>query len=195
MDLKKSRKYIVDKTNTDAIYKPKQKFMFGKLPGARYTSQYYMHNCIYDPKFMEYVGDHFIELLKEEGIDLNEVQLCAPAWSGLSILGSLQMYLNLKHDIQINGFMIREERKYYGRNNFEEGIPNKKPVLLVNDVGNSTGGLHRCKVVCEKQLDLEVLGVAFTIVNKYGEKSSGSYKNDRGSGQKLISVITRDDRL
>lgn len=182
-------KYIVD----NCMYLPGQ-LMFGKLPGTRYSSQYYLANALYNTQFMHMVANQFYEIIKES-IGNFDFQLAGREWTSIPLLTSLPMYMSLEHQINLNSFMIRKERKLYGRHNYIEGIPNSLPVLMVDDLCNSQDGFWHCHKVLIAE-NIETLPYIFAVLNKYTKNiSPKALLNDRYLGEKykILSIVTGDD--
>lgn len=190
-----SKQELANFIRSECIYLPKNnQYMFGKLPGTRYKSQYYLANLTTHPYYMNIVCEEFCELFKEL-LDCGfKFGLAAPEWSGLPILGALQTYLRNKHSVQVPGLIIRNERKTYGRHNIIEGIPNLDyAYIIINDLGNSTGQFRHCANVL-KAHDIKTTAYVFAILNKYSENVSKKWKNDRYlTSHEIHSILNRKD--
>jgi len=64
--LKTAKQKIINTIRERCIYIPEEKYMFGKLPGTRYNSQFYMNNALFDPEFMHSVSYSFYEIFELE---------------------------------------------------------------------------------------------------------------------------------
>ena len=96
----------------------------------------------------------------------------------------------------INAFVVRKERKEYGLLNILEGMPNDKPVVMLDDLCNSSISLRRCydELV---GLNMTVANKAFTIVNK-SNNDVHSYQRQHTdmylpSDIEVVSLFTLDD--
>lgn len=175
------------------VYYPSQ-LMFGKLPGTRYSSQYYMANVLYDYDFMEMVSTIFYEIIKDT-IGHFQFQLTGREWSSIPLLTTMPSILRMKHGIELNSFLIRKERKNYGRNNYIEGLPNSLPVLIVDDICNSQNGFNHCNNVLKSE-GIETLPYIFSVLNKYfSDTCENSMLHDRylGSSHKILFVVSGDE--
>jgi hypothetical protein len=63
--------------------------------------------------------------------------------------------------------MIRRQRRNYGQHNWIEGKPNNLPVLLVDDLCNSTESFLHGFWVCKNVLKLDVMDYIFAVLNKH----------------------------
>lgn len=167
--------------------------MYGKLPGTRYKTQYYLSNGLYDRNFLDLVADSFGEIVRENIGDF-DFQLAGRSWSAVPLLIGIPMYLRDMDGIEINSFMIKPERKSYGLHNYIEGRPNEKPVLLVDDLCNSTDSFRFCRDVLDRTTNLKTVPFIFAVLNKYGKADEG-YMFDRylGDSHKALSIVTGDD--
>ncbi len=176
---------------------PPDSFMFGKLPGARYKSQYYMSRLLYNHVMMEFVADCFKQII-EENVQHWNFQITGREWSSIPLMVSLSTYLRMQ-GIYINTFMIKRQRKTYGIHNYIEGRPNDLPVLIVDDVLNSTNSFWHCNAVLKsKEVQLETLPFIFAVLNKYRyrqyvEPNHDYYDRYLGRNHKALSILTGDD--
>ena len=187
------KQYIANCIVEKAIYKPTaNEFMFGKSVGARYASQFYLSNCVYDPVFLEYVSYWFVDYYGDE-LSNNAIQITGREWSALPLLSVIVLHVKKHMNFNLNAFMIRRKRKIYGKHNYIEGIPNDKKVVIIDDLCNSTNSFLHCRLVCES-IDLEVHENHFAILNKYSRKEFGdAMEYDRFSKQKCYYIIERDE--
>lgn len=166
--------------------------MFGKLPGTRYSSQFYLARGLYDQEFLTMVGHEFFNLISDNIGNWN-FQLTGRDFSAIPLLVGLPLILKHHYDINIHSFMIKRERKNYGIHNFIEGVPNDLPVLIVDDLCNSTDSFVHCFKVCKAE-NLSLLPYIFAVVNKYPRNSVG-YEYDRylGKDYKPLFCVDRTD--
>lgn len=194
--MNENQKYIADYIRMICLEQPKQ-LMYGKLPGTRYRSQYYMARALYNKEFLEKVGEEFHRLV-EENIGNWNFQLAGREWSAIPLLISLPLFMKQKHDIDLNAFMIRKTRKTYGLNNYIEGMVNNKPILIVDDVVNSQDGYRHCHQVISKTTAFETVPYIFGVLNKYGKDTTDDgnallYDRYLGNEHKILSVINGDN--
>lgn len=180
---------------SECIEKPEQ-FMFGKLPGTRYSRQYYLANGLYNTEFLEKVTDCFYFLIKEK-IGNFEFQIAGREWSSIPLLTSIPLLLKIRYGIVLNSFMIKRERKKYGKHNYIEGTPNNLPVLIVDDLSNSTDSFVFCHSVCENLENLKTTDFIFSVLNKYFFEKVGEdmYCDRYLKSHKILSILTGDDLI
>jgi len=177
----------------ECLYIPQQ-LMLGKLPGTRYSAQFYMAKGLYNKDFMCAVATHFHDIVKKEVGHFN-FQLTGREWAAIPLLVGIPLVLKQKYDIDINSFMIKRDRKTYGLHNYIEGKPNDLPVLIVDDVCNSTNSFKFCYDVLVAE-DKEVIPYIFAVLNKYRrEDSEYTFIHDRYLRRdiKPLSIVCGDD--
>lgn len=138
--------------------------LFGKLPGSRYKSQFYLTALLYDQAALETVGNSFRHLVESE-IGHWDFQLAGREWSACPLLVFLPAYMR-RHGIELNAFVVRRERKTYGMHNYIEGKPNKSQCLLVDDLCNSTDSFRHSSLVCANEQGLKMLPYIFAVLNR-----------------------------
>jgi len=169
----------------NCVYVPEEP-MFGKAPGTRYKSQFYLSPLTTNGAMMNYVLLAFNNLLEEHDIDLNTIQFAGQVWSALPILGCLSMRYP-----EINTFIVRQERKNYGKNNIFEGVPDRtKKTILVDDLCNSTNSFVRCKSILENH-GIPVHDNLLCILNKKNYNDV-DFMWDKYSMQKSMHIVSRD---
>jgi len=176
-------------------YSPEESYFYGKLPGARYKSQFYLSRLLYNQELMKEVAEHFHQIVEKE-IGHWNFQLAGREWSAIPLLMFLPQYLEHFKFISINSFMIKRDRKTYGIHNYIEGQPNNLPVLMVDDLCNSTNSFIHCKKVIQaKETGLELLPFIFAVLNKQAYEVEDTMKYDKylGKEYKALSVLIRDD--
>jgi len=170
--------------------------MFGKGPGSRYVWQMYMANALYNVEIMQLITFLFLQEVHEQ-IGHYNFQLTGREWSASPLLASIPMAAKLLLGENINAFMVKRERKSYGLHNFVEGIPIPDlPVLIVDDVLNSTNSFVHCRKVCGQEHNLKLLPFIFAPLNKYSKgdkKKSSDYDHYLGNQFKAISCVNLDD--
>ncbi len=70
--------------------------------------------------------------------------------TALPLITAIQME-GLKHKREINGFILRKERKEKGLCNQVEGSFNKEKIIIVDDLINSGSSLEKCRVICAEE--------------------------------------------
>ena len=185
---------IVEYIAKECLYIPKQ-LMLGKLPGTRYSGQYYMAKALYNQDFLYNVAMEFHDIIKKE-IGNFDFQLAGREWSSIPLLVSLPLLLRQYHEININSFMIKRERKTYGIHNYIEGKPNDLPVLIVDDVCNSTNSFKFCYDVLMAEENFKILPYIFAVMNKYEKNSSETaFTEDRYLKARIkpLFIVSGDD--
>lgn len=196
--------YVINKIRTECVVRPDEP-MFGKLPGSRYKGQYYLGNAtISDSKFLHAVTGIFLESLhatfqkafednKVKGTDFH-FQIAGREWSSLPIISAISMNTYLAVGEGVNSFMVRRKRKTYGKHNLIEGVPNNLPVILVDDICNSTNSFKQMHDVCVAE-GLTVLPFVFAILNKKSaKKHPEEHKYDKYlKTHRCITVCNVDD--
>lgn len=182
----------------ECIYYPSDdEYFFGKLPGARYSRQYYLSNLLYNQECLNWVVEEFKHIVETE-IGHWQFQITGREWSAIPLLIGIPAYLK-PFGIHLNSFMIRSSRKTYGRHNIFEGVPNKLPVLIVDDLCNSTDSFTFCNRMCRSQeLNLDVLPFIFAVLNKYRyehfkEETPELFDRYLGRDFKALSIVNGDD--
>lgn len=187
---------IIDFIKKNCIKKPKKdEYFFGKLPGARYKGQFYLASLLYDAEMQLAITEEFIKII-DTNIGNWNFQITGREWSSIPLLIFLPIQVQIIAKHNLNSFMIKRERKTYGIHNYIEGKPNKLPVLIVDDLFNSTDSFyHSSKVLKSKEVNLEILPYIFAILNKYSydEKNAEYFDKYLGREYKGLSILTRDD--
>lgn len=170
--------------------------MYGKRPGDRYRFQYYLSRLLYDINMRHIIVKGFIDLVDNE-IGHWDFQVAGREWSAIPLITSIQDHVMYYKDIRLNAFMIKRNRKVYGIHNYEEGRPNKLPVLLVDDLCNSTNSFIFCKTVCTNVLNLPVMPYIFAVLNKNNPKrvQPNEYFFDKymGVNHKALFLLDGED--
>lgn len=180
------KEWLADEIVERCLYVPQNGLMLGKMSGTRYASQYYLSNVLYDANTLDKIAVEAIWQIEAAGLNIEKIQICGREWSSIPIITALNAYID-------GAFMIRRERKNYGRHNYIEGIPSNKPVLIVDDLCNSTNSFHHCKQVLDSE-GLETVPFIFAVLNKYRSKDEGfEYDRYLGSSHKALSIVTGDD--
>jgi orotate phosphoribosyltransferase len=159
--------------------------MHGKAPGTRYSSMFQLYNAT-DLHILLYTSVMILlDELDRLDIKTEDIQLAGRMWSALPLLGAMSMYMP-----DTNILLIRRERKSYGPNNVFEGYSNGKPVLIVDDLANSTISFAYCQSILIGH-DIPVMDRCFAILNKKNKTDLG-FRWDKYSNQEIISVVSRD---
>lgn len=182
--------YLTDFITEACILEPYAKsLVLGKLPGSRYEYQYSLSPLLYDSYGMKEIYYHFESLVHTE-IGHWNFQLAGRESSSIPLLSALPL-LARNDDHFINSFMIRKQRKSYGFHNYIEGMPNDLPVIIVDDLVNSTDSFRFCRDVIENTTTMKTLPFIFSVLNKEGR----DVVHDKylGPSHKILSVLNKDD--
>jgi orotate phosphoribosyltransferase len=189
----KNKDYTIQYIQKFCMIYPDQPVL-GKLPGTRYEGQYYLAKALYNVSFLEAVSEEFYEIIKKEIGHFN-FQIAGLEWSACPLLTSIPIFMKKNYNIEINSFLIKKQRKSYGLNNYIEGIPNNKDVLIVDDVLNSSNSFAFCKKVIESE-NMTNLPFVFAVLNKYGLFQGEKYlTSDKylSNDIKALYIINGDD--
>lgn len=166
----------------------------GKVPGTVYTWQFYLRNGLFKYDFLSAVSQMFIYKIQKE-IGHFEFQLAGlesastPMLAGIPLVSAAMGY-------DINAFSVRKERKEYGLQNWIEGVPNEKPVMLVDDLCNSQVSMRKAYDIIDAH-HLKIFDHAFCIVNKVNkdELSKEKERTDKHLPKniKMIYLFDLDD--
>lgn len=183
--------FIATYIGINCLDKPETPY-FGKLPGTRYSSQYYLSKALYNSEFLSRVSREFERLVLQEIGHFN-FQLSGREWSSIPLLTSIPLHMMSK-GIKLNSFMIRRDRKTYGKHNYIEGFTNDLPVLMVDDLCNSTDTFrYQNKIL--KYEGLTPLPYLFAVLNKYRKMTTPkAFVEDRYCpSSKPITIVNGDD--
>lgn len=137
--------------------------MPGKAPGSRYTWMFYMRRGLLDKTFMAAIAKMFIFKVHKE-IGHFDFQISGLETGATPLIVALPHLLQ-RNKIDVDSFIVRKERKTYGLLNWIEGIPNEKPVLLVDDLCNSSMSMKIAYNIVNQE-GMQTLPFAFAVVNK-----------------------------
>jgi len=145
----------------------KDRVMPGKIPGTKYTWIFYLRNGLFNSDFLSAVSQLFFLKIKKE-IGHFDFQIAGletgstPLLTGIPFVGKIV-------NINMNAFSVRKEQKTYGLLNWIEGMPNDKPVMVIDDLCNSSMSMKQCYDIC-KGHNLEMFNYAFCLINKVNKK-------------------------
>lgn len=138
--------------------------MPGKVPGTQYTWMFYLRRGLLDKNFMNQLTKLFIYKVYHE-IGNFDFQITGLETGATPLVVALPILLQ-KFKIDVDSFIVRQERKKYGLQNWIEGVPNDKPCLIVDDLCNSSGSMRQAFDVITKEEGLSFVPYVFTVVNK-----------------------------
>ena len=173
------QKSIAQTIRNNCIVRPPTP-MKGKAPGSIYHSIYQLARAG-GGDFLYDVARAYLYLTR----NLPPHQLAGRMWSSMPILAAISVLTN-RHV-----FYIRRERKDYGPMNDIEGtIYPDLPVLLVDDLANSTESFAFCQEYLRVR-DIPVLDQCFAIMNKKYVKEVG-FPWDKFSQQEILYIVQKD---
>jgi orotate phosphoribosyltransferase len=150
----------------------RNKKMPGKIPGTTYTWMFYLRNGLFQHQFLSAISQLFLYKVQKE-IGHFDFQIAGLETASTPMLAGIPLTATA-FDISINAFSVRKEKKEYGLKNWIEGLPNDKPVMMIDDLCNSAVSMKKCYDVLSNtkvnQKNIEVMNYAFTIVNKVNKK-------------------------
>ena len=169
--------------------------MPGKIPGTTYTWMFYLRRGLFNKDFLNKVALMFLYKIEREFEGDFRFQISGLETAATPMLASFPLVLG-QLGIELNSFVVRKEQKTYGLMNWIEGIPNDYPVMMMDDLCNSSASMRQCMDILIEE-KLRVLPVAFSIVNK-SNKAVHSIKRQNGDmylpeGFKVISLFDLDD--
>lgn len=137
--------------------------MPGKAPGSTYTWMFYLRRGLFNHEFLKAISQMFIykfeRLYPHFDFQISGLETAAtPLLAGIPLIGQT-------FNLDINSFVVRKEQKAYGLQNWIEGLPNAQPVVMLDDLCNSSRSMAQCYSIL-KQHSIPVLPHAFAIVNK-----------------------------
>lgn len=161
--------------------------MPAKEPGKLYSWIFYLRRGLFNPEFLGALGLMFIYKMERLDPTFN-FQLSGIETASTPMLSALPLLMK-PFGIDMNAFVVRKERKTYGLQNWIEGIPNEKPVLMVDDLCNSSNSMATCRNILIQE-GLSIAPLAFVIVNKATKDHSIERHNTDMYLPKDIKVIS-----
>lgn len=164
---------IRDIINTTCVIRQK---MTAREPGKFYTWQFYLRRGLFNPQFMTKICKMFIYKIDKE-IGNFDFQIAGLETASTPLLSAIPIIAS-QYNIDINAFSIRKNQKEYGLKNWIEGIPNKKPCLLIDDLCNSTASMKKAYDIMNYH-QIKSNGYGFCIVNKVNKDSGFVINRDK----------------
>lgn len=165
-----------------------------KIPGKIYTWMFYLRRGLFNHEFQSAVSQMFIYQMERCDARL-DFQLSGIESAATPLLVGIPLIARVYND-DINAFVVRKEKKEYGLLNTIEGLPNEKPVVMVDDLCNSSSSLRMCYNEL-LNLNMSVANKAFTIVNKSNKNVHSEQRQHSDmylpSEIEVISLFTLDD--
>jgi orotate phosphoribosyltransferase len=186
------RDYLKEYIDKNCIIRvpPGSQPMLGKAPGTFYTWQFYLRRGLFNPLFNEMVAALFLDLIQKE-VGHFDFQIAGLETASTPLLVSIPMVAQ-RFGIQINAFSVRKNRKEYGLHNWiEGGVIRDLPVLLVDDLCNSSNSMQKAMYTIYGDQKLGFTKFAFSVVNK----SHDVFKNCKTMPEdfKMLSLFSLRD--
>jgi len=137
--------------------------MPGKAPGTLYSWIFYLRNGLFNHEFSSAVSQLFLHKKYKEVGHFN-FQITGLETGTTPLLVSIPLIARA-FNLSINSFSVRKEQKKYGLLNWVEGLPNSQPVMIVDDLCNSSMSMKQCYDILRTH-NIEVMNDAFCLVNK-----------------------------
>ena len=139
--------------------------MKGKVPGKLYTWCFYCRRGLFNPEFNKHMTVCFLYKIEEEIGHFN-FQLGGMETAATPMVTAIPIYAKQLLDLDIHSFVFRKQPKEYAEEEPWEGIPQyDRPVLLCDDLANSTMSLRKASDIC-RDYNIPKKKQAFVIVNK-----------------------------
>lgn len=168
--------------------------MPGKRPGTLYAWMFYLRRALFDADALRSICA--LMLADMTAAHPRPFQIAGTETAAAPLLAGLTLEAHAQ-GWHLPAFIVRRERKHYGRENWIEGTPDKdRPVVLVDDLCNSGATLLHAhnRILCE---GLRPALLASVIVNKY---ASAVHDAERATsdlylprGYRVRSLFTLDD--
>ena len=137
----------------------------GKLPGSSYTWMFCLRRGLYSAEFSTAIAKMFLYRVVNHRGRL-PFQIAGLESGAVPLLTGIMQTASLLYGLEIPAFSVRQQQKTYGLLNQIEGIPIQGlPVMLVDDLCNSSASMKRCHDVCVQE-GLPIARQAFCLVNK-----------------------------
>jgi len=168
--------YLRSEIDHKGIYRvaPNEISLPGKAPNSKYTWQFYLRRCLFNPQFVTIAADLLIKKLNN-----TDVQIGACEDAGVPLGMAMSMMLNCPM------ISIKKSRKEYGLLNFTEGVLINKPILLVDDLAGSQNTFKKAiNTLCAFKLSIADEYVA--LVNK----TQATHANNYIQNKKLVYLFS-----
>ena len=167
--------------------------MPGLKPGSTIKWVFYFKNGLYNQEFLSAISQLFLYRIKKE-IGHFDFQIAGLETASSPMLASIPLVAKT-YNLNINSFSIRKEKRSYATQNITDGIPNQTPVLLIDDLVNTTISFRHCINVCSYS-NLKTLDYVFTILKKSNRDAKpieSSYDIYLPKDVKVISLFDLND--
>lgn len=168
----------------------------GKIPDTWYSWMFYLKRGLFHKQFMSAIATMFLYKAEREISKDLDFQITGLETAATPMVACIPIILETYFGKDINGFSIRKEPKEYGLKNIIEGCCNDKPVLMMDDLCNSSISMRKCYDILTAY-NLNVLPYAFVIVNKSNKDVHTEERMNSDmylpNNIKVISLYTLDD--
>ena len=172
--------YLRSEIDHKCIYRvaPGKVGLPGKAANKRYTWQFYLRRCLFDPNFV--FSAAYLLVNRIPNIENMQIGACEDA--GVPIGMAMSTLIG-------NPFItIKKNRKSYGLLNFTEGRFIGKPILLVDDLAGSQATLKNCMNTL-LAFNIPIADYYATLINK----TQGTHINSYIGNKKLVSLFSCED--
>ena len=132
--------------------------------GGTYTWIFYLRRGLFNPEFAHKIAKLSLDKIYAS-VGSYEFQIAGLESGSTPLLSAITLVARMEYGIDINAFSVRKKRKEYGLLNMIEGIPNSKPVIVLDDLCNSSASLNMAYRVCVEH-GHAVIPYSFALVNK-----------------------------
>jgi len=135
----------------------------GKEEGSWLTWDLHLKNCLLNAEFSSVISQLMLHKIYEEYGSF-DFQLAGMQAGSLPLLTSIPLVAK-QNGIDVNSFSIKKQRNNYGLYNYLEGLVNNKPVLLIDDICNTTQTLRNCVNILVGVGCKHILNKPFVLIN------------------------------
>lgn len=166
--------------------------LVGKAPNTFYTWQFYLRRGLFNHEFLYKTSKMFLHLCEKE-FGSFQFQICGMETASTPMLAGIPLVAR-EYGLDINAFSVRKNRKDYGLRNWFEGRINDKPIMMIDDLCNSTESLGKTLEILLRNNLFNVLDRSFAIVNKVKKEDAG-VDNDHALPEeiKVLYFYSLDD--
>jgi orotate phosphoribosyltransferase len=172
--------YLRSEIDHKCIYRvaPGQVGLPAKAANRKYTWQFYLRRCLFDPHFVFSAA----QLLVNKIPDIENIQIGACEDAGVPIGMAMSTLTG-------NPFItVKKNRKSYGLLNFTEGRFTGQPILLVDDLAGS-GATIKNSMHILLSFNIPIADYYATLI----DKTQGTHKNNYIKDKQLVSLFTCED--
>jgi len=186
--------WVKEYINEECIYRvhPDQPPLKGKAPGTFYRWQFYLRRGLFNHTFLSAISQMFLYQAEKE-LGSFDFQICGMETASTPMLAGIPLIAK-GYGLDINAFSVRKNKKEYGLENWIEGRVNNKPILMIDDLCNSTESLAKTLDVLIQEGLTSVINRAFAIVNKTNrDKKEFNYDHQLTKQISMMYLFSLDD--